>query len=116
MREDLLCRAGVGAAGHGETSGARGSVLKVNFEMAGEFEGQAEAPMEDPVQEAIDATAMAYADDAGIDVEQHLRAQLSSRGIEAHNEEWIAETGRRIRSGHRVSMGNQDGPLDRRSQ
>jgi hypothetical protein len=91
-------------------------VLKVNFEMAPEFEGEVGAPIDHLAQEAINATATAYADDAGIDVEQLLRAQLSSHAIEARNDQWIAQTGHRIRSGHHVSIAKPDGPVDRRSE
>ena len=87
----------------------------MKFEMASDFEGELGAPVEDVAQEAIDATATAYANyaDADIDVEQHLRAQLSSRGIRAADEEWIAEAAHEIRSGHRVSVGRPDGSVDR---
>ena len=78
--------------------------------------GEAElgAPINDVAQEAIDATATTYTSDAGIDVEQHLRAQLSSRGVEA-TEESIAEIAHQIRSGRRVSVGRPDGSIDRRA-
>jgi hypothetical protein len=89
-----------------------GSVLRVKFEMEPEVAGDLGARIEDVAQEAIDATAATYASDADIDVDQHLRAQLSGRGIRAANEEWISETAQSIRSGHRVRVGEPDGSID----
>jgi hypothetical protein len=67
------------------------------------------APIEDVAQEAADATALAYTNDAGIDVEDHLRAQLSSRGIAAADEATLAELARQVRSGHEPAVGRPDG-------
>jgi hypothetical protein len=89
----------------------RGSVLTVKFEMDPEVAGDLGAPIEDVAQEAIDAVAATYASDAGIDVDQQLRAQLSGRGIRAANEEWISEIAQAIRSGHRVRVGEPDGSV-----
>jgi hypothetical protein len=90
-------------------------MLKMKFEMASDFEGELGAPVEDVAQEAIDATATAYTNDADIDVDQHLRAQLSSRGIRAADEKWVAEAAHEIRSGHRVSVGRPDGSVEKRA-
>jgi hypothetical protein len=65
----------------------------------------------DVVQEAIDATASAYTGDGDLDVEHELRLELSSRGIEPDGQ-WVAETAHRIRSGHRVVVGEPDGSVD----
>jgi hypothetical protein len=89
----------------------RGSVLTVKFEMDPEVAGDLGSPIEDVAQEAIDAVAATYASDAGIDVDQQLRAQLSGRGIRAANEEWISEIAQAIRSGHRVRVGEPDGSV-----
>lgn len=74
-------------------------------------EGELGAPLEDVAREAADATATAYANDATIDVEEHLRAQLSSRGIAAADEETLAELAREVRSGHAPDLGKPDGSV-----
>ena len=84
----------------------------MRFEIAKDSEGELGAPIDDVAQEAIDATATTYSSDAGIDVEQHLRAQLASRGIQAADEESLADIAHQIRSGHRVSVGRPDGSVD----
>ena len=84
---------------------------KVKFELADDFQGELGAPLEDVAQEAVDATATVYTNDASIDVEQHLSVELSSRGIKAVKAEWIAEVGGGIRSGHHVSVGEPDGSV-----
>ena len=66
------------------------------------------APIEDVVREAADATSNAYTNDSTIDVEEHLRAQLSSRGVTA-SAETLAELAREIRSGHGADLGEPDG-------
>ncbi len=66
------------------------------------------APIEDVAREAADATSTAYTHDAGIDVEEHLRAQLASRGVSADEEE-LRELAAEIRSGHGVELGHPDG-------
>lgn len=86
----------------------------MKFETANEFEGELGAPIDDVAQEAIDATAVTYTNDAGIDVEEHLRAQLASRGIKTTDEESVAEIAHEIRSGHSVSVGRPDGSMDER--
>jgi hypothetical protein len=83
----------------------------MRFEITSESGGGLGAPVEDVAQEAIDATTTAYTNDAGIDVEDHLRAQLSSRGLTATGET-IAEIARDIRSGHGVAVGESDGSED----
>jgi hypothetical protein len=67
------------------------------------------APIEDVAREAADATGTAYTNDPGIDVEEHLRAQLSSRGIAAADEATLEELAREIRSGHDPAIGRPDG-------
>ena len=64
------------------------------------------------LQEAIDATANLYASDAGVDVDEHLRRQMSSRGIDISSDEWISETAHKIRSGHDIRVGPSDGSMD----
>ena len=86
-----------------------GSVRSVKFEMEPEVAGELGARIEDVAQEAIDAVAATYASDADIDVEQHLRDQLSGRGIRAVNQDWISEVAQDIRSGHPVRVGEPDG-------
>ena len=66
------------------------------------------APIEDVAREAADATSNAYTNDSTIDVEEHLRAQLSSRGVTA-SAETLAELAREIRSGHGADLGEPDG-------
>jgi hypothetical protein len=87
----------------------------MRFEVARDNQHQLGARIEDVAQEAIDATALAYANDAAIDVDQHLRAQLSSRGIAAADTETLAEIQRAIRAGHPSSVGRSDGSLRDRS-
>jgi hypothetical protein len=84
----------------------------MEFEMEPEVDGELGARVEDVAQEAIDATATTYTNDAGIDVDEFLRVQLSSRGIRAVNEEWLAETAHQIRSGHEIRVGEPDGSVD----
>ena len=86
----------------------------MNFEVDRERQDELGAPVDDVAQEAIDATATAYANDAGIDVEQHLRVQLSGRGVVASDAETIDHIGREIRAGHDVSVGRPDGSVDPR--
>lgn len=66
------------------------------------------APIENVAREAADATSNAYANDSGIDVEEHLRAQLSSRGVTA-DAATLQELAREIRSGHGADLGQPDG-------
>lgn len=74
-------------------------------------QGELGAPLEDVAREAADATSTAYARDAGIDVEEHLRAQLSSRGIAAADDATLAELAREVRSGHGPDLGRPDGSV-----
>jgi hypothetical protein len=69
------------------------------------------ARIEDVAQEAIDAVALSYANDASIDVEHHVRTQLSSRGIGPADDETLEEIARDIRAGHRPSVGRPDGSV-----
>lgn len=66
------------------------------------------APLEDVAQEAVDATAAAYTNDATIDVEERLGAELRSRSVRA-DEDALAGVAAEIRSGHRVHLGRSDG-------
>jgi len=93
----------------------RSNILGMKFEIENEFEGELGAPIDDVAQEAIDATAVTYTSDAGIDVEEHLRAQLASRGIKAADEESVAEIAHEIRSGHHVNVGRPDGSMEERA-
>ena len=79
--------------------------------MNAEYDGELGARVEDVAQEAIDAVAATYTNDAGIDVDEHLRAQLSSRGITGADGGWIAEVSHEIRSGHQVEVGRSDGSV-----
>ncbi|HEY0891223.1 MAG TPA: hypothetical protein VGE38_16600 [Nocardioides sp.] len=54
--------------------------------------------------EAIDATSTAYTEDAAVDVEQRLVAELADRGIEVDDDEWVRQVARAIRSGHGVQL------------
>ena len=93
----------------------RSNILGMKFEVANESEDELGAPIDDVAQEAIDATAITFTSDAGIDVEQHLRAELASRGIRAADEESVAEIAHEIRSGHHVSVGRPDGSMEERA-
>jgi hypothetical protein len=64
------------------------------------------------LQEAIDATAVAYAGDSRLDVEQSLRTELASRGIEQVDDAWVSDTVEKIRQGHEVVVGEHDGSVD----
>ena len=70
------------------------------------------APAEDVAQEAVDATATTYTNDASIDVTEHLRSQLSSRGLRTKHEEELEGLAAKIRSGYHVRLGAQDGSMD----
>jgi hypothetical protein len=74
--------------------------------------GELGARVQDVVQEAIDAVSTTYTNDAGIDVEEHLRLQLAGRGVRPTDERWFAETARQIRAGHDVTIGRHDGSMD----
>lgn len=80
--------------------------------MVRDIDGELGAPIEDVAQEAIDATASAYTNDARIDVDEQLRVQLHARGIAASDDASIAELAHGIRSGHHVSVGRPDGSID----
>jgi hypothetical protein len=81
-------------------------------EMNAQYEGELGAPVEEVVQESIDAVATTYTNDAGIDVDEQLRTQLSSRGIRAVDESWLSEVAHQIRSGHHVRVGEPDGSVE----
>jgi hypothetical protein len=83
----------------------------MRFEIVRDGQRELGARIEDVAQDAIDATALAYAHDASIDVEEHLRAQFSSRAIGAADGETLIEVGREIRAGRHPSVGWQDGPV-----
>lgn len=84
----------------------------MRFEIARDNQEQLGARIEDVAQEAVDTTTLAYTRDAEIDVEAHLRAQLSSRGIAAADDETIDELVREIRAGHDISVGRHDGSVE----
>ena len=75
-------------------------------------EGELGAPVTDVAQEAVDATATTYANDAGIDVEAHLRTQLESRGLRTADQAGLAALADRIRAGHASGLGRHDGSVD----
>jgi len=79
--------------------------------MNAEYDGELGAPVQDVAQEAIDAVAVTYSNDSGIDVEEQLRAQLSGRGIRSADDSWVADVARQIRSGHDVQVGRSDGSM-----
>ena len=54
------------------------------------------------VQQAVNATATAYTEDAGLEVEGRLADELASRGVELDDDEWLSEAAHQIRSGHHV--------------
>jgi hypothetical protein len=81
----------------------------MEFEMI--REGDLGAPVEDIVQEAVDATATTYTNAPDIDVQQHLREQLHSRGLRATSEAALHEIAATIRSGHAVELGEHDGSI-----
>ena len=76
-----------------------------------EYDGDLAAPVEDVAQEAIDAVAATHANDAEIDVDEHLRAQLRSRGITSADQAWVQEVAQEIRAGHPVRVGLPDGSV-----
>lgn len=67
-----------------------------------EFDPETAQQVRAVTQQAVDATSTAYTEDASTDVEQRLRREMSDRGLDVDDEEWIAEVGQRIRSGHGV--------------
>jgi hypothetical protein len=76
----------------------------MRFQMAHDRdEHELGARVEDVAQDSVEATALAYTDDAGIDVADRLRTELHSRGLEA-DEQTIADLAHAIRSGHDVSV------------
>jgi hypothetical protein len=74
-------------------------------------EGDLGAPVEDIAQEAVDAAATTYTNAPDIDVQQHLREQLHSRGLRATTEATLDEIAATIRSGHPVELGEHDGSI-----
>jgi len=82
----------------------------MRFEVVRDIDGELGAPIEEVAQDAVDATAGLYTNDASIDVEEQLRVQLHARGIAASDESSLAELAHRIRSGHHVSVAEPDGP------
>ena len=56
------------------------------------------------VQAAVDSTAAAYANDAGLDVEERLRSELVGRGVDLDDEGSLAEAATGIRSGHSLRI------------
>lgn len=80
----------------------------MRFEATGEVPGG--ASVQDVAQEAVDAAASAYTEDAGIDVEERLRTELRARGLAPTEDGALGALARRIRSGHHVSLREPDGP------
>ena len=69
------------------------------------------APVLDVAQEAVDATAATYTNERDIDVTEHLRQQLRSRGLKASTEASLGEIAEQIRAGHAVELGRHDGSI-----
>jgi hypothetical protein len=84
----------------------------MEFETTERVQGELAARIEDVVQEAVDAVTAAYISDAAIDVEDHLRTQLTARGVRPVDERWITEAAQQIRAGHEVTVGRHDGSVD----
>ena len=74
-------------------------------------DGELGAPILDVLQDAVDATAIAFARSPGIDVEQTLRENLEGRGIRARSEATVHRIADRIRSGDDVRVGRHDGSV-----
>lgn len=55
-------------------------------------------------QQAVDATATAYTEDASIDLEDTLRREMAQRGMALDDDSWVREVVRAIRSGHHLSF------------
>ncbi len=70
----------------------------------------------DVMQEAVDATATAYTGDSSIDVTEHLRRELRSRGITDQDPAWVDDLAHRIRSGHSIVLGGSDGSIEARDE
>ena len=70
----------------------------------------------DVMQEAVDATSTAYTGDSSIDVAEHLRHELHSRGINDQDPAWVDDIATRIRSGHTVVLGGSDGSIEARDE
>jgi hypothetical protein len=65
------------------------------------------------LQEAIDATAVAYAGDASLDAEQSLRTEMASRGIDQVDDAWISDVAEKTLKDARSSWASTMGPLMR---
>ena len=65
--------------------------------------------VEAATQDAVDNVSTAYTRDAGIDVEDRLRGEMASRGLEVRDE-WCAEVARGIRSGHHLRFTSPGAP------
>jgi hypothetical protein len=74
------------------------------FEADPDFDGEVDGDVAAVAQQAVEATATAYTEDAGVDVEERLRAELRSRGVAVVDAGSIAELAHGIRSGHHVSV------------
>lgn len=107
-----LCAAGYLTTTAHPRRDERRSTMARNFEIDPERATELGAPVDDVAQEAIDATATLYADEAGVDVEKLLAAQLASRGLRAGDEQLITELAHEIRSGHHVRVGRSDGSVE----
>jgi hypothetical protein len=83
----------------------------VKFEMNPESESPGAARVEDVAQEAIDATAVKCSRDPDLDVEEELRVELRSRGINV-DDQWFAEAAQSIRSGQPPAVGEHDGSVE----
>lgn len=75
-------------------------------------EGELGAPVQDVVQEAVDATATLYTRTPDIDVLQTLREHLHARGLAATSDVDLEQLAASIRSGHAVELGEHDGSVE----
>ncbi|MDN4160459.1 hypothetical protein [Nocardioides abyssi] len=63
-----------------------------------------EADLRAATQQAVDAAATAYTEDASIDLEDTLRREMAQGGMALDDDAWVREVARAIRSGHHVSF------------
>jgi hypothetical protein len=73
----------------------------MELEMDADDDAQLAQWVESVTQQAIDATAQAYADGEP-DVENWLKAEFAGRGFEITDDDWLAELGAQIRTGSAV--------------
>lgn len=69
-----------------------------------------ESQLRATTQQAVDATATAYTQDASIDVEDHLRREMAQAGMPLDDDGWVREVAQAIRSGHHVQFAAPEDP------